>query len=36
VTLGAALSPLVVQMLSVGGDFSAFWHRGRWCAAMCS
>jgi sensor histidine kinase YesM len=24
VTLGAALSPLVVQMLSVGGDFSAF------------
>jgi sensor histidine kinase YesM len=24
VTLGAALSPLIVQMLSVGGDFSAF------------
>jgi len=24
VTVGAALSPLVVQMLSVGGDFSAF------------
>jgi sensor histidine kinase YesM len=24
VTIGAALSPLVVQMLSVGGDFSAF------------
>lgn len=24
VTLGAALSPLVVQMLSVGGDFAAF------------
>jgi len=24
ITLGAALSPLVVQMLSVGGDFSAF------------
>src|SRR5262249_5329328 len=24
VALGAALSPLIVQMLSVGGDFSAF------------
>ena len=24
VTLGAALSPFIVQMLSVGGDFSAF------------
>lgn len=28
VALGAALSPLVVQMLSVGGDFSAFLESG--------
>jgi hypothetical protein len=36
VALGAALSPLVVQMLSWAATSRRSWHRVRWCTATCS